>query len=863
MRKVLIILSVLLSFGWTFAVTRAQEALTQTFTAADGSFSFMYPADWQVRDTGFGKTLVSVPAASLEGEIDYLNFPGALKDNMRQLLTSKGGAAASSTEISDLQINGHPAVQAESLTGTAIYLLAVDMGSDMLFFDYVLGSPDSVKQAEPTLLAIAASLQAPPGSGGSAAEPTTAPDSGGQAEALTQTYTSTGLFTLMYPDGWTSEAREDGSVLLNNPDKSVYIIAGYQPLGQTAREHMQGNGVPDSDINEFEVDGRTAASGMRPDNIFVASVDYPNDQDFWMTVGGQPDAVHAVVPTALAILNSFKLMDTSGGIPLTKSVTAGEGAAAITVMLPNNWDAIVVPAKQEAHLALLESFPNHIGGDIVYPVAARAGGASTAEAIITQATSNYAGTVTAFELDGREAARFDGAKKSDPSTAEFYVIVRVEGGDYVLFSCYGPVDAMKQEEATILAMAAAVTAVNAAPTASTPVETQAVIQRPTVVNGVSTIIFSAWPDLYSVSPDGSNLRQITHQQLNALRPALSPDGTMLAYIAGTSNTSSEVSDVFVVPVSGGEPRKLSSQSSLGPGPVVWSADGTSLLFLANREGGIYQTLYRVNPDGSDEQPVTFDGVNVFDEYNLDVSPVDGRVLFIGSDGSGNTALMFSNPDGTGLTRGPDVNLRFEGGLVKWSPDGQSLLVDDTQSLAVVDVNSGGSKTILDETSGLLIYGIAWSPDGTQIAFTGFKPSDGQKRLYTINADGSNMQSIDTGNQFLSTDEITWGLVAGGGSSGTAPTEAPAEAPTAAPTNGEAPAAAACTVTARSTANLRGGPGTTFAKTGSLASGVTQSVTGQAQGANGKVWYQLDGGSWVRSDLVNADGDCASVPTVSP
>ncbi len=84
-------------------------------------------------------------------------------------------------------------------------------------------------------------------------------------------------------------------------------------------------------------------------------------------------------------------------------------------------------------------------------------------------------------------------------------------------------------------------------------------------------------------------------------------------------------------------------------------------------------------------------------------------------------------------------------------------------------------------------------------------------------------------------------------------------PTMAPTN----APVVCSVSASSTANLRSGPGTSFAKAGTLAAGTSASVTGRAAGSDGKVWYQLDGGSYVRSDLVVADGDCASVPTVSP
>lgn len=77
------------------------------------------------------------------------------------------------------------------------------------------------------------------------------------------------------------------------------------------------------------------------------------------------------------------------------------------------------------------------------------------------------------------------------------------------------------------------------------------------------------------------------------------------------------------------------------------------------------------------------------------------------------------------------------------------------------------------------------------------------------------------------------------------------------------ASAACTLTANGITNVRNGPGTTFARSGTLEAGVTQTVTGQTTGSDGKLWYQLSGPNYVRSDLVRTSGDCASVPTVSP
>jgi hypothetical protein len=76
-------------------------------------------------------------------------------------------------------------------------------------------------------------------------------------------------------------------------------------------------------------------------------------------------------------------------------------------------------------------------------------------------------------------------------------------------------------------------------------------------------------------------------------------------------------------------------------------------------------------------------------------------------------------------------------------------------------------------------------------------------------------------------------------------------------------AAACTVSTGTSANQRSGPGTSFAIAGTLAGGTSAAVDGQATGADGFVWWRLGEGVWVRSDVVNATGDCEGVLVVQP
>lgn len=71
----------------------------------------------------------------------------------------------------------------------------------------------------------------------------------------------------------------------------------------------------------------------------------------------------------------------------------------------------------------------------------------------------------------------------------------------------------------------------------------------------------------------------------------------------------------------------------------------------------------------------------------------------------------------------------------------------------------------------------------------------------------------------------------------------------------------CTVNSSKAVNKRSGPGTNFDNAGQLQSGTDGVVIGQAKGADGLTWWQLDDETWVREDVVTEVGDCTSIPVV--
>lgn len=78
---------------------------------------------------------------------------------------------------------------------------------------------------------------------------------------------------------------------------------------------------------------------------------------------------------------------------------------------------------------------------------------------------------------------------------------------------------------------------------------------------------------------------------------------------------------------------------------------------------------------------------------------------------------------------------------------------------------------------------------------------------------------------------------------------------------EASSTGACMVMASSSVNIRSDASTDSSSMGSLGAGKSMAVDGMKMGADGKTWYRLSGGGFVRSDVVTTSGDCSALPSV--
>src|SRR6185503_7939022 len=119
-----------------------------------------------------------------------------------------------------------------------------------------------------------------------------------------------------------------------------------------------------------------------------------------------------------------------------------------------------------------------------------------------------------------------------------------------------------------------------------------------------TLAFSYLGDIWTASEDGSRTRRVTDHRAREVYPRFSPDGRMIAF---SSNRYGNY-DVFVVPATGGTPKRLTFHT--GTDDVVgWTRDSQNVIFRSARGDGAFpsvSTMYQVAVSGGQEKPLPVD-----------------------------------------------------------------------------------------------------------------------------------------------------------------------------------------------------------------------------------------------------------------
>jgi dipeptidyl aminopeptidase/acylaminoacyl peptidase len=232
-------------------------------------------------------------------------------------------------------------------------------------------------------------------------------------------------------------------------------------------------------------------------------------------------------------------------------------------------------------------------------------------------------------------------------------------------------------------------------------------------------------------------RAMTFDDVMSLRvvsdPRISPDGKQVAFVVTQADmkTNFRNSDVWVVSTDGGEPHPMTVSPRRDDSPR-WSSDSRRLAFISDRDGKAQ--VYVIAIDGGEPQRVTDVQTAV---QSFEWSPDGKRIAYIAAD--------------------PIPEARE-----KEKKDGFDQIIADSEyqssHINIVDV-AQPSKPIKITDGPLHATELAWSPDGSSIAFTARNtPKLGDSyttEIYAIDASGKQSHPSRLTNNDRAESDVAW------------------------------------------------------------------------------------------------------------
>ena len=262
-------------------------------------------------------------------------------------------------------------------------------------------------------------------------------------------------------------------------------------------------------------------------------------------------------------------------------------------------------------------------------------------------------------------------------------------------------------------------------------------------------------EIWSMNYDGSDQKQFTNYRSITTFPAISPDGTKIAfttYPVLPSSRNANASQFGKQTENLGQPQIYMHSLETGRKLVYYNQqasmnaasdflpDSRHLLIYSTANAGFSQ-IYETDLDGGDLHRITHSGSL---EVEPKANPRTGQDLVFVSGRGGTPQIYRMNIDGTDVSR----LTTGEGDAVNpaWNPDGQHIAFSWTRgfepgnfNIFIMDV---ASRNVVQLTHGAgRNENPSWAPDGVHLVFSSTR--GGKTQIYSSLADGTGLQQLTT------------------------------------------------------------------------------------------------------------------------
>lgn len=245
-------------------------------------------------------------------------------------------------------------------------------------------------------------------------------------------------------------------------------------------------------------------------------------------------------------------------------------------------------------------------------------------------------------------------------------------------------------------------------------------------------------EIWSMDYDGANQKPVTQYRSTSITPAVSPDGTKLAFTTYQRGNPA----IFVFSLETGRRLPFYSPVSSMVTTPEFTPDGQRILFSSSVGG--WPQIYIASTDGSGLRRISYSSSI---DMEPAVNPKTGTDIVFVSGRSGLPQIYRMNIEGADVQR----LTSGEGEAVNpaWHPDGQHIAFAWTRGFAPGNYNIF-VMDVATRRFNQLTHGAgrnenpSWAPDGRHIVFSSNR--SGSNQIWTMLADGTQLKQLTTQGQ---------------------------------------------------------------------------------------------------------------------